>query len=284
VNKPISAPSGFAGSEATRAFYDREGWQREGGVLKDTLIFGVREDGALKQATHARRMGRLLRTLRAAAPPLNLIECGCGGNPEPVLLPLCKRYTGVDFSEAGLRAAREELSRQTVPFELVQGDVCRLPFADGAFDAAYSAHAFYHIPESDSQAAAFREALRVVRPGGVALFVMANPHPLAFPVRLMKRLAAATPGLGALLDAVRPRPPLPYLPMSLGWTRRLLAPFGEVSIEVHAMASTWFSQNVAETSTVGRTAWSLIEHLEERHPRTSARLGNYVQIAVKKRC
>jgi ubiquinone/menaquinone biosynthesis C-methylase UbiE len=272
-----------AGSEDTKEFYDRDGWKEESGVLKDTRLFGVKEDGPIKQAAHAYRMQRLLRKLGEAGTPLNLLECGCGGKPEIALLPLCASYTGIDFSATGLEVARQRLSRHPVPFELVEGDICDMPFSDGRFDAVYSAHAIYHIPDPRAQAAAFREALRVTRPGGIAVFVMANPYPLAFPIRLIRRLAADAPGISHLLNAIRRKPPLPYRPMSLGWTRGKLAPFGNVSVEVHAMASTWFAQSVSDRYGVGKLLWKLCRHVEQRHPGFAGHLGNYVQITVRKR-
>jgi len=48
----------------------------------------------------------------------------------------------------------------------VCGDACRLPFADGAFDAVALFDLLEHVPD-DATAAA--EALRVTRPGGVVL-------------------------------------------------------------------------------------------------------------------
>jgi hypothetical protein len=55
--------------------------------------------------------------------------------------------------------------------------------ADGTFDLAYSAQAIYHIDTADGQAAAFHETMRVRRPCGRAIFVMANPFPILFPYR-----------------------------------------------------------------------------------------------------
>jgi ubiquinone/menaquinone biosynthesis C-methylase UbiE len=279
----MSANEPPSGSPQTRSFYDREGWKEEGGVFEDARLFGVRHDGPIKQDAHRRRMERVLESIREAGPPLSLLECGCGGNPELRLISLCHKYTGIDFSSTGLAAARRQLEGQSVPFELVEGDVCRLPFPDASFDAVYSANVFYHIPTAEGQAAAYLEAVRVTRPGGVALFVMANPRPLAFPLRLSMRLAADAPGLGALLQSVRKQPVLPYLPMSLGWTQRLLAPHGDLDIRVHAMASTWFAQNVSEDGSAGNAAWRFIRYLESHQPHAAARLGNYVQFVLRKR-
>lgn len=280
MSEKASAEPAPSGSKDTRDFYDREGWKEQDGQLRDVALFGVRDDGPIRKAAHARRMSRLLAHFRALGPELNLLECGCGGNPEPAVVRLCARYTGVDFSRTGVEAARKTLSPQPVPFELIEGDICQLPFTSSAFDAVYSAHAIYHIPDPAAQRAAFSEAMRVTRPGGVAVFVLANPHPWAFPLRFAQRLAADTPGLSRVLRALRPKPMLPYQPMPLGWMRRVLEPFGSVAIEVHAMASTWFNQRVPEDRGLGRAAWRLIEKLERDRPALAARLGNYVQIAV----
>ena len=125
---------------------------------------------------------------------LRLAELGCGGTPAVFLAERCVKYTAADFSSTGLSEAAVALKRTNVPFEIIETDITDLPFEDGAFDVVYSAHAIYHIDTVDGQAAAFREAMRVVRPGGRAIFVLANPFPLLFPYRLIRRVLAMTPG------------------------------------------------------------------------------------------
>jgi SAM-dependent methyltransferase len=68
---------------------------------------------------------------------------------------------GLDFSVEAV-----ELARRLVPkgrFE--QGDAQALPFPAGSFDAALCGYGLMHLPEP---AAALREILRVLRPGGRA--------------------------------------------------------------------------------------------------------------------
>lgn len=271
------------GSEDTRTFYDQKGWQTVNGVLVDKVLFGARGDGPIRRAAHEARTSRLLAHLESAGPPLRLLECGCGGNPELKLLPICSHYTGADFSTKGLEVARERLSRQSVPFDLVNTDICNLPFADASFDAVYSAHAIYHIPTEAGQDAAFCEIARVLKPRGVAVFVLVNPFPLLFPTRSARRALAATPVIRQVLDRVRPKPPLPYQPASLGWMRRCLSRFGDVLIESHAIASNSFERNVSENGSLGKLAWQGIYYAERAHPRASASLGNYVQIVLRRR-
>jgi SAM-dependent methyltransferase len=167
----------------------------------------------------------------------------------------CESYTAVDFSVTGLSEAAAALTASGVAFKTVEADITDLPFADGEFDVAYSAHALYHIDRADGQAAAFREIMRVVGPGGRAVFVLANPFPLLFPRRLIRRVLAMTPLVNSVLQRARKQPPLPYLPMPLGWMRRQLEPWGEVRIAGFAIPSVWFEREVSERSTLGRWAW-----------------------------
>jgi SAM-dependent methyltransferase len=270
-------------SEDTREFYDKVGWTVVDGKTVDERLFGNRERGPIRVALQELRFARVREALRLAGSPLSLLEVGCGGNPEVLLIDLCSKYTGVDFSRTGLEVASQRLAPTGVPFELKEASAMDLPFPDQSFDAAYSAHVLYHIPKIDDQATAFRQIARVVRSGGVAVFLLANPYPLLFPGRLIKRILADTPLLGGLLNRLRPKPPLPYRPMSIGWMRAQLAPFGEVSVTCHALDSTWFNQHVSERSVLGNLLWKGILRLERYSTRQSAYLGNYVQLVLRKK-
>jgi SAM-dependent methyltransferase len=281
AENPMDPPSPT--SEQTREFYDKVGWTLVDGKTVDAQLFGDREMGPIRTALRQERAERVRAALQLAGPPLNLLEVGCGGNPATSLLDMCSQYTGVDFSRTGLEVARQRLLSSGVPFTLKEATASDLPFSDQSFDAAYSAHALYHIPKVDEQATAFREIARVIRSGGVALFLLANPRPLLFPVRLAKRLLADTPYLGDVLNRLRPKPPLPYRPMPIGWMRRQLAPFGDVSVSCHILDSTWQNQHVSEYSMFGKLLW-LVEHRAERlFADKIAHLGNYVQIVLRKR-
>jgi ubiquinone/menaquinone biosynthesis C-methylase UbiE len=270
-------------SEETRQFYDKVGWTLVDGKTVDERLFGNREMGPIRTALEKERTARLCEALRLAGPPLNLVEIGCGGNPAIMLVKMCSQYTGIDFSQTGLEVARQRLAPTGVSFVLKQADAIVLPFSDQSFDAAYSAHALYHIPKVDEQATAFREIARVVRRGGVAVFIMANPHPLLFPIRLTMRLLADTPYLSDILNRLRPKPPLPYRPMPISWMRAQLAPFGEVSVICHTLDSTWFNQHVSERFVFGKLVWTIFHFVERRFARKIAHLGNYIQIVLHKR-
>jgi ubiquinone/menaquinone biosynthesis C-methylase UbiE len=272
-----------AGSANIRSFYNEIGWrEKPSGVLLDTDLFGDKEVGEIRREAHALRVRRIRDAIGAAGRALKLIECGCGGNPALFLADLCAEYTGVDFSVTGLKVTRKKLEAAGVNGRVLLCDVGWLPFPDGSFDVAYSAHMLYHIPSAEGQTAAFGEIMRVVRPGGLALFVLVNPQPLLFPVRLVRRLVAETPGLSSLADRLRRKPLLPYHPMTLGWIGRQLGRYGKVRIEGHALASNWFNRHVSELRNPGTMIWKMILWLERDHPGWAARLGNYVCILVER--
>lgn len=54
------------------------------------------------------------------------------------------------------------------------GDACRLPWSDESFDAVLMAGPLYHLPDPSDRRLALREALRVLRPGGVVAAVAIN--------------------------------------------------------------------------------------------------------------
>lgn len=267
------------GTAATRNFYNRIGWRRENGTIVDTLLFGWM-DGPIHKTLDRQRKDRLLQA--AGGPDLRLADLGCGGRPAVFLAGSCAKFTAVDFSSTGLSEAAAALKNANVPFETVEADITSLPFDDGAFDVVYSSQAIYHIDTVDGQAAAFHEAMRVLRPGGRAIFVLGNPFPLLFPYRLVRRVVAMAPGLNWVLNALRAKPPLPYLPMPLGWTRRQLEKWGLVKISCHTAPSVEFDRRVSEHTRIGRLVWRAIHRLETHHADLATRLGCYVLVVVDK--
>lgn len=270
------------GSEETKRFYNDVGWRKQDGKVVDLRLFGVKEDGPIRIHLHNVHTERVRSALMRAGDRIKLLECGCGGNPATNLMDLCSEYTGVDFSEVGLEEANEQLKGAAIPCEVRQADVCKLPFADYQFDAVYSAHMLYHIPDSAGQRSALHEMLRVLKPTGVLVLITANPRPLLFPVRLLKRLVADTPAVGQTANFMRPKPPLPYRPMPLSWIRRQIIQYGSVEFATHGLPSTAFNQRITEYSGVGRKLWGLIRWLDVTFPHASAYLGNYAQVTVVK--
>jgi len=89
--------------------------------------------------------------------------CGTGD----LALALHGRYpdaavTGLDFSEAMLRAAREKAARRGAAVEFVRGDLLGLPFDDATFGAVTVGWGVRNVADLER---AFREMSRVAQPG-----------------------------------------------------------------------------------------------------------------------
>lgn len=106
------------------------------------------------------------------------LDLGCGGGANlSRLLRMCPRglAAGLDHSPESVtlsrRKNRRELGRRCI---VIQGDVAALPWSDGCFDLVTAFETVYFWPDLQ---AAFREVLRVLRPGGRFLLAceMADP-------------------------------------------------------------------------------------------------------------
>ena len=97
------------------------------------------------------------------AGPGRCLDLGCGtGVAIPTLAELGWEVVGVDLSADQLRVAQEHVGAAA---ELYRADAARLPFADASFDAVVSL--LVHT-DLDDLGAAYREAARVLRPGGAS--------------------------------------------------------------------------------------------------------------------
>ncbi|HKY95500.1 MAG TPA: methyltransferase domain-containing protein, partial [Kiloniellales bacterium] len=91
--------------------------------------------------------------------------CGFGGT----VAHMNERYsemklTGLNIDPRQLERARAKVvARPGNEIEFVEGDACKMPFADQRFDAAMAVECIFHFP---SRKAFFEEARRVLKPGG----------------------------------------------------------------------------------------------------------------------
>jgi SAM-dependent methyltransferase len=90
------------------------------------------------------------------------VGCGFGGTLDLIRAhnPTC-RLAGVNIDERQLRWARRIVTGARIGFTAADG--CRLPVADGSVDHVLAVECVFHFP---SRKAFFREAARVLRPGG----------------------------------------------------------------------------------------------------------------------
>lgn len=280
MTKRIPLVDGATGTPETREFYDQFGWHKgDDGLTNDMRLFGAHLRGPIRDSMHMLRTERI-REIFSDVGPLWLLEAGCGGNPATDLLDLCEHYTGIDFSQQGINETRGALTNCGVPHDLRVGDICAMPFADASFNAVYSAHVLYHIADEASQQRALEEICRVLRPGGTAVLVLANPFPLLFPGRLTAQTLAKSP-LAPLLRRLR-KSPLPYLPMSIGWTEKILSRFGTVETTCYSLSSTWFDQHIGEKSRLGQQLWSAMRFVEQHLADRLAHSGCYVQYVLRR--
>jgi len=75
---------------------------------------------------------------------------------------------GIDLKQDAVRAARDVLRAHRCVGTAVSGDLTALPFADAAFDLAFSYSVLQHVSR-DRARTCLREILRVLRPGGHCL-------------------------------------------------------------------------------------------------------------------
>ena len=108
-----------------------------------------------------------------------LLEAGCGtGRMTRILSPSVREIVAMDFSFESLRVNRTKLLAAHIDnVHLVQADLCRLPFADGAFDRAVSSQVLEHVPGPEARAAAVAGLARVLKPQGT-LALSAYKHSL----------------------------------------------------------------------------------------------------------
>jgi SAM-dependent methyltransferase len=99
-----------------------------------------------------------LRGLRSA----RVLDAGCGmGRHARMIAEHAGHVVAMDFSAAIEQAARN--TRETGNVDCVQADITALPFADGAFDYAYSLGVLHHLADTPRALAGI---VRKVRPGG----------------------------------------------------------------------------------------------------------------------
>ena len=97
-----------------------------------------------------------------------VLDCGCGGGANlKKLLETCPegRVRGIDYSEVSVEKARQVNADaiRAGRCEVVQASVMELPFAEEQFELVTAFETVYFWPDL---AQSFREAARVLKPGG----------------------------------------------------------------------------------------------------------------------
>src|SRR5687767_9549477 len=116
-------------------------------------------------------------------PPGDVLEIACGtgllSRRVRERLEPGVRFVATDLSKAMLDYARAKLPSANIDWR--EADAAKLPFGDGEFGAVLCSFGVMFVPD---RRAAFREARRVLKPGGIFLFnvwdrIEENTHALA---------------------------------------------------------------------------------------------------------
>lgn len=119
-------------------------------------------DAFLTAATHGARKRSLAALAHGA--PRDVLLLGVGTGLDLPHLPTQHRYVGLDLTAAMLKRAGPRAAG--LHFSPLRGDVQRLPFRDGSFDAAVLHLILAVVP---APTLCLAEAVRVLKPGGTLL-------------------------------------------------------------------------------------------------------------------
>lgn len=97
-----------------------------------------------------------------------LLEAGCGtGRMTPIFASRCHSVAALDFSFESLRRCQAKLKRAGITnVDLIQADVCALPFRNNSFSKLVSCQVLEHLPTPESRDRMISELARVTESGG----------------------------------------------------------------------------------------------------------------------
>ena len=175
---------------------------------------------------HMRVRERALLGRRLPLHEGDVLSVGCGWHPGRHLFPRPSfRLTGVELDPAVVAALEE---RGDVD-RAVAGRAGELPFEDASFDVVLYRLVLHHIAYQGPLAPVFKEARRLLRPGGALVAVEPGAwHPVGAGLLLANRL-----GLGPAVHGTPDDVPLS--------PRRLAAEASAAGLdpELHAVTYTW---------------------------------------------
>ncbi|MCO5091027.1 class I SAM-dependent methyltransferase [Bosea sp. (in: a-proteobacteria)] len=133
----------------------------------EELLLSTRDrDGFAAQAEERYRLEPYIPAFAdfAQAKGLDVLEIGVGlGADHESYGRAGANLHGIDLTDRAIALTKQRLAFASLQSDLRVGDAEALPFADDSFDLVYSWGVIHHSPDT---AAAAREILRVLKPGG----------------------------------------------------------------------------------------------------------------------
>lgn len=109
-----------------------------------------------------------------------ILEVGCGtGNYLSKLAEIYEKVCGVDLNE-GMLAKCKEKTKNMTNVELKQGEAQNIPYPDKSFDIVVAIQTVHHYGEDNNRVAFFKEARRLLKPGGRFIMNYSEPHQSQF--------------------------------------------------------------------------------------------------------
>ncbi len=156
--------------DRVRAYYDATWWDYQAvWQNRDSLAvhFGFYD---AEVATHAESLvhtNRFLARLAAIQPGMHVLDAGCGMGGTCIWLARnCNvQCTGITPVASQVAFAERQALKKGIEdrVRFVEGDYCAMPFADASFDVVWACESVCH---AEKKADFYREAWRVLRPGG----------------------------------------------------------------------------------------------------------------------
>ena len=174
----------FSSTELTR-FYDRAAPQW--GRTLDRLGY----PDAYETLLHKVLSGE---TLEAVGARPRVLDCGVGtgalSSALARVLPGPCALDAIDISPRMLEQASSSLRDTALEVRFRQGDVRELPYCNGNFDLAMTAHLLEHLIDPG---VALKETMRVLKPGGLLIAFITRRSALGMMVHLKWRTHRVTP-------------------------------------------------------------------------------------------
>ncbi|OZI68883.1 class I SAM-dependent methyltransferase [Bordetella genomosp. 1] len=138
--------------------------------------FSPQAQAYLTSAVHAQGADLLqMADIAQAHPGARVLDMGCGGGHVSFhVAPHVAHVTAYDLSQSMLDVVAGEAAKRGLDnLATCRGKAERLPFADGEFDLVMSRYSTHHW---EDPGLGLREAFRVLKPGGTAVFAdIASP-------------------------------------------------------------------------------------------------------------